>query len=143
VAYARAQLYPEPIHIVHHPNSLTWLTRSAVGIGASYYQGIISPEQEANLRKFWKIIIDGVNCFWDSNIDKIAGVDSGYGAIFSKSSMAMLTGWEPEIEREKDISLRAWEVVMTSDYGVFEIDDGYGAPMRYEIGNLTTASTST
>ena len=143
VAFARANLYPNPLNIVHHPNALSLLTRSIVGVGASYYQGIISSQQEANLRKFWRANIDGANLFMDANIDKIAGADSGYGAIFGSGCMAYLSGWEPEIEREKDISLRAWEVVMTSDYGVYEIKDTYGAPLRYEIGNLSTSSTST
>ena len=143
VNFAFAHLYPSPIKIVMHPNALGWLTRSAAGIGASYYQGIISEEQADTLRKFWKVNLNGVNMYWDANIDKIAGTDSGYGAIFGSNCMAYLSGWEPEVEREKDISLRAWEVVMTTDYGVYEIDDAYGAPLRYEIGDMSTSSTST
>ena len=90
------------------------------------------------LRNFWKINIDGVNFFWDANIDKVSGYDSGYGAIFSKSAMAFVNGWSPEVEREYDASLRAWELVMVSDYGCFELDDSYGAAMQYEIGALAT-----
>ena len=135
---ARAKLYPNPISVVHGPAAIGNLAKSAAAIGATYYAGILGSLSEELLRNFFKIQIDGVNFFWDANIDKINAVDSGYGAIFSKSAMAILTGWAPEIEREKDISLRATEVVMTSDYGVLELDDAYGAPMRYEIGSPVT-----
>lgn len=136
---AAADLYPQPISMVHHPNAIGTLARDAAAIGATYYAGILQGLSERLLRRFFRIQINGVNFFWDSNIDKISGVDSAYGAIFSKSAMAMVESHAPTVERERDASLRAWEVVMTQDYGVYEIDDGYGAPARYEIGNLVTS----
>jgi len=42
-------------------------------------------------------------------------------------------------ERERDISLRAHEVVVTEDYAVFEVDDTRGAAIQYEIGNPSTS----
>jgi len=129
---------PEPIVAVHHPHALTTLAKSAAAIGATYYAGILGDFSESLLRNFWKIKIDGVNFFQTGDIDKITGYDSGYGAIFSKSAMAFIESQAPMVEREKDISNRAWEVVMTTDYGCFELDDSYGAPMQYEIGTLTT-----
>jgi hypothetical protein len=41
-------------------------------------------------------------------------------------------------ERERDASLRAYEVVITEDYAVFEVDDTKGAAIQYEIGNPVT-----
>lgn len=134
----RAALAPDPIVIVHHPNAIQYLAQSAAAIGSTYYQGILGSLSEELIRKFWKINIDGVNVFWDANIDKIAGYDSGYGAIFSKEAMCMLESQAMTTERERDASLRAWEIVTVSDYGVFELEDKYGAPMQYEIGALTT-----
>jgi hypothetical protein len=81
-----------------------------------------------------------VSFYNDGNIAKISGTDSGYGAIFSKSAMCYVESQAWRTERERDASLRAWEVVTVSDYGVFELDDSYGAPMRYEIGDLTTSN---
>jgi len=46
----------------------------------------------------------------------------------------------PNIERERDASLRATEIVIVSDYGVFELDDAYGFPMQYELGNPSTSA---
>ena len=43
-------------------------------------------------------------------------------------------------ERERDASLRAYEVVVTEDYAVFEVDDTRGAAARYEIGDPTTSA---
>ena len=138
VVYATAQKYPTPVSVVHHPNALGELAINSMAIGATYYSGILQGLSEELLRNYFVMRINGVNFFHSGEIDKISGTDSGYGAIFSKSSMCIIEGWAPLTEREKDISLRGWEVVTTSDYGVFELDDSYGAPMRYEIGTLST-----
>ena len=95
---------------------------------------------EERVRNFWKINIDGVNFFWDANIAVISGYASGYGAIFSKDAMCIVESLAPTVERERDASLRAWEIVHVTDYGVFELDDQYGFPAQYEIGNLTTTN---
>ncbi len=136
--YAFSQLFPQPISVVHHPNAIGTLGRGTAAIGQTYYAGIMQGLSEKLLRNFFQIQISGVNFLWDANIAKIGTTDSGYGAIYSKSAMAMLHGWDQEVDREYDASLRGWEVVMTQDYGVYEIDDAYGASMRYEIGNLVT-----
>ncbi len=138
VVFSTANKFPTPVAVVHHPNALGDLTINAQAIGTTYYAGIMQGFSEELLRNFWKININGVNFFHSGEIDKISGSDSGYGAIFSKSAMCYIEGWAPLVEKEKDISLRGWEVVITSDYGVFELDDSYGAPMRYEIATLST-----
>jgi len=147
VSRATAHKYPNPVHVVHHPNALANLSMGLVSIGSQsalvthYYSGILSPDQEKYLRNFFAININGVNFFHDGNIEKIGSTDSGYGAIFSKSAMAIIESQAPQTERERDASLRAWEVVMVADYGCYEIDDSYGAPMRFEIGDMVTTST--
>jgi len=136
---AAADLYPAPISFVHHPNALGNLAKSAMAIGATYYAGILQGLSEELLRSFFKIQVNGVNFFWDSNIALIAGATSAYGSIFSKSAMAMVESKAPYTERERDASLRGWEVVMVHDYGVYEIDDAYGASARYVISALVTS----
>jgi len=71
------------------------------------------------------------------NIAKISGQDSGYGVIADKTAMAALTSVDTRTERERDASLRATEVIMTADYGVFELDDSRGAAFIAEIGDLS------
>ncbi len=148
VAWATSHKFPNPVYVVHHPNALANLSANTMAIGAgagvvqvAYYNGIMGGLSEQLLRDFWSLKINGVSFFHDGNIDKVAGQDSGYGAIFSKSAMCILEGYAPSVKREEDISLRAWEIVSVSDYGVFELDDTYGAPLLYEIGNLSTTST--
>lgn len=138
VAFAKANKFPSPISIVHHPNAVAELAKAAAAIGATYYAGIMPGLSDELLRNFWKINISQVNIFEDGNIAKITGYDSGYGAVFSKSAMVMLESKGVDTERERDASLRAWEVVMIQDYGVWELDDTYGAPVQYEIGQLVT-----
>ena len=139
VVFATSNKFPNPVSVVHHPNAIGNLSITATAIGsATFFAGILQGLSEELLRNFWGIRINGVNFFHSGEIDKISGTDSGYGAVFSKSSMCIIEGWAPMVEREKDISLRGWEIVITSDYGVFELDDTYGAPMRYEVGQLST-----
>lgn len=138
VANLMGKSAPNPIVAVHHPHAISYLARSAAAIGAAYYAGILGDLSESLLRNFWRINIDGVNFFQTGNIDKLTGYDSGYGAIFSKSALAFVESQAPEVERERDASLRGWEVVTVTDYGVFELDDNYGFPMQYEIGEIAT-----
>lgn len=139
VVFATAHKFPSPVAVVHHPNALGELAINAQAVGSTtFYAGILQGFSEELLRNYWSMRINGVNFFHSGEIDKISGTDSGYGAIFSKSAMCIIEGWAPQVEKEKDISLRGWEVVITSDYGVFELDDTYGAPMRYEIGDIST-----
>jgi len=42
-------------------------------------------------------------------------------------------------ERQRDASLRATEVVMTSDYGVFELDDSKGVALTLDAATPATA----
>lgn len=148
VTHALANKFPKPVFVVHHPNAIANLSKSAMSIGAgagvtqvSYYTGILQGLSEQLLRDFWSLRINGINFFQTGDIDKDGSVDSGYGAIFSQHAMCHIESQAPTTERERDASLRAWELVIVSDYGVFELDDTYGAPMLYEIGALSTTST--
>ena len=138
IAFAKANKYPSPVQIVHHPYAVFALTNSmAISPAATY--PIPKGYAEDLLSDFYRIKLNGIPIFEDGNIAKITSVDSGYGAIFSKSAMVLVESLAPVVEREEDISLRAWEVVLTCDYGVFELDDTYGAPLRFEIGAPSTS----
>ncbi len=140
VIHATSNKYPTPVSVLHHPNAIGYLAQQTMAVAMTYYAGIMPGVSEELLRNFWRMNINGVNFFQSGEIDKITDVDSGYGAIFSKSALCILQALEPSVERERDASLRATEVVIVSDYGVFELDDTYGAPMRYEIAALSTAN---
>ena len=46
--------------------------------------------------------------------------------------MAVLNSVETRTEKQRDASMRATEVILTSDYGVFELDDTKGAGLEYD-----------
>ena len=90
------------------------------------------------LRDFYSTRVSGVSVFEDGNIEIVTGTTSAYGCIASKSAMVVVDSVAFKTERQRDASLRATELVVTADYGCFELDDTYGAAMRYEIGDPAT-----
>ncbi len=138
IAHAKDNNFPRPIAVVHNPNAVYYLTSQlSVSPGTTY--PIPNGFAMDLLKDFWAITISGVGVFQDGNI-ALNTATSGYGAIFSKSAMCIITSKAPSTERERDASLRATELVTVSDYGVFELDDGYGAPMLYKIGAPITSA---
>jgi hypothetical protein len=76
--------------------------------------------------------------FHDGNITVDADGDA-IGIIADEGAMVALKSVEMKTERQRDASLRGTEVVMTADYGVFELDDSRGASLTYDA----TVATST
>ena len=139
VARTRSKKLGSDVSAVHHPNALFELVRHSAGIGATYFPGLISSEQESKLRNFWKISIGGVNFYETGNITP-DGSDDGYGAIFSKRALCTIESKAPSTEKERDASLRAYELVIVSDYGCFELDDSLGFPMLYDCADPATTT---
>ena len=81
--------------------------------------------------------MNNVPIFEDGNITEDSDGD-GIGVIADKGAMAYLSSVETRTERQRDASLRAWEVVITSDYGVFELDDSRGAGITFDVTALAT-----
>jgi len=137
IAWAKGNKLPNPIAVVHHPYAAYAIVTSAALTPSVTYPIPVGFSEDL-LKNFFKTVVNGVAVFEDGNIDKITGYDSGYGAIFSKSAMVHVKSLAYTTERERDASLRAWEVVVTEDYGCFELDNSYGAAMQYEIGAPAT-----
>jgi hypothetical protein len=141
IAYAKEKKFGNQLYIVHHPNAVAKLSQTAATVAAS--AELTGGWSVDLLQNFYSNLrpINGVSIFEDGNIDKIGTTDSGYGVIADKTAMASLTSVETRTERQRDASLRATEVVMTADYGVFELDDTRGAAFRAEIATLIATST--
>ena len=140
IAYAKANKFGSQLYIVHHPNAVATLSKaSATTADTAAAGGLTNGWSVDLLQNFYSGLrpINGVSIFEDGNIEKISGQDSGYGVIADKTAMAYLSSVDTRTERERDASLRAWEIVMTADYGVFELDDTRGAAFIAEIGNLS------
>jgi hypothetical protein len=139
IARAKSNKYPAPIVFVHHPNAFFAYTTSAALTPAATYP-LSGGLPEDLLGDFYRVSLNQVMGFEDGNIAKVSGVDSGYGAIFSRSALCTVESQGFRTETERDASLRGTEVVVTADYGCFELDDSYGAPMLYEIADPSTSA---
>ena len=143
IAYAKEKKFGNQLYIVHHPNAVAKLSQAAATTADTAASGGLTSGWSVDLLKnFYSGLrpINGVSIFEDGNISKIGTTASGYGVIADKTAMAALTSVETRTERQRDASLRATEVVMTADYGVFELDDSRGAAFRAEIGTLIATS---
>ena len=140
VSNAKANKFGSQLYIVHHPNAVATLSKEAATTAGNNAE-ITSGWSADLLSNFYSGLrpINGVPIFEDGNIEKTGSVDSGYGVIADKTALAALTSVETRTERQRDASLRATEIVMTADYGVFELDDSKGAPIQFEIGDLSTS----
>tara|TARA_B100000519_G_scaffold156528_1_gene137922 strand:- start:3879 stop:4754 length:876 start_codon:yes stop_codon:yes gene_type:complete len=141
ISNAKANKFGSQLYIVHHPNAVAALSKEAATTAGSTYSEISSGWSADLLSNFYSGLrpINGVPIFEDGNIEKTGSVDSGYGVIADKTALAALTSVDTRTERQRDASLRATEIVMTADYGVFELDDTKGAAVQFEMGDLATS----
>ena len=140
IAYARANNFPDPVNIVHHPNAVYMCMSSMTIVPETAGDPLPGGDADRSklLKNFYKMRFDNVGIFQTGGIPKESGVDSGLGAIFSENCFAHLESIGFQTKNDEDISLRATEIVTIARYGVFELDDNYGASMRYEIGTIAT-----
>jgi hypothetical protein len=139
ISNAKANKFGNQLYLIHHPNAVAELSKASATVAAS--SELSSGWSLDLLKDFYSGLrpINNVPIFEDGNIAKVSSVDSGYGVIADKTAMAVLKSVETRTERQRDASLRATEVVITADYGVFELDDTRGAAVQFEIGDLSTS----
>jgi len=138
VAIAKGSNYGSQLYINHHPFAVFDLAKEAAGTAATYP---MTPGWSQDLLgNFWSGIrpIFGVPIFEDGNITRTT-VAATVGFIGDKSALAVLKSVDTRTERQRDASLRATELVMTADYGVFELDDSRGA--GFTLDSTTPATT--
>ena len=136
IAYAKANKFGSQLYILHHPNAIAYLSKEASIVAAS--NAIPDGWTSDLLQNFWSGLrpMNNVAIFEDGNITEDSDGD-GIGVIADKSAMAALTSVGTRTENQRDASLRATEIVMTADYGVFELDDTRGAGLTYDISALS------
>ena len=138
ISYAKANKFGSQLYILHHPNAVAYLSKEAATV-ASSPAAIPDGWSEDLLKNFWSGLrpMNNVPIFEDGNITEDSDGD-GIGVIADKSALATLTSVDTRTERQRDASLRATEVVMTADYGVFELDDTRGAGVTFDVTALAT-----
>ncbi len=147
INFMRAASAPKPWQVVHHPGALTAFAVSTYGFAGDSRGGIPAASAgglmgatklgESIMKDFYSFSVSGVPAFHDGNLT-VDALDDAVGAVFSRSALAYAESIEYRQEIERDASLRANELVWVSDYGVFELDDTYGASCTFS----TTAVTS-
>jgi hypothetical protein len=140
IAFAKANKFGSKVYVVHHPNAIAEFVKSAA-ITPSAAAPVPSGWTAELLKDFFVGLrpLNGVPIFEAGNIPEDANGD-GYGCIADQGAMATLTSVKVRTERERDASLRGTEVVITADYGVFELDNLRGAPMLYKISAMSTSA---
>ncbi len=138
IAFAKSNRFPSPVSIVQHPNAVfDVVTSAALSPIDTGNNPIPHGYSEDLLRDFYRFTLNQVSVFEDGNIVPDGG-DDGIGAVLSKHAATIIESVGFNTERERDASLRATEMVVTADYGVFELDDTYAAPATYDIAVVAT-----
>ena len=139
IAYAKANKFGTQLYILHHPNTIFDIANTAVTASQTY--PVPKGWSEDLLGNFFSGLrpLNGVPLFEDGNLDNSTAAAT-VGVIADKSALAVLKSVETRTERQRDASLRATELVMTSDYGVFELDDSRGAAMTYDASAPSTTT---
>ena len=146
IGRAKADKVPNPMYIVVHPWSMFAIMASTtLGLaqGGTYGGSLTSAAFPADLsqeflKNFYKFTLNGVPFFEDGNIS-VDGADDGIGGLFAKEALVLVESVGFNTERERDASLRATELVVTADYGVFELDDAYGYALTFNAAAIATA----
>jgi hypothetical protein len=140
ISFAKAQKFGTQIYGIHHPNAIAEYVKSQA-VAPSILSPVPAGFTADLLKEFFVGLkpLNGVPLFEDGNITTDASGD-GIGAIADKGAMATLVSVSMNTERERDASLRGTEVVVTADYGVFELDDTKGAPMTYDTSAPSTSA---
>ena len=139
IAYAKANKFGSQVYILQHPNAVFDIANTAVTASSTY--PVPAGWSEDLLGNFWSGIrpLNGVPIFEDGNLS-VDSSDDAIGVIADKSALAVLKSVDTRTERQRDASLRATEVVLTADYGVFELDDSRGAALTFDAAAPSTSA---
>ena len=138
VAYAKGKKFGTQVYIVQHPFAVWDIANTAVTASATY--PVPAGWSAELLGNFFSGLrpINGVPIFEDGNIT-IDSSDDAVGVCADRSALAVLKSVDTRTERQRDASLRATEVVITADYGVFELDDSKGVALTLDAATPATA----
>ena len=137
VAYAKGNKFGSQVYIVQHPFAVWDIANTAVTASSTY--PVPAGWSQDLLGNFFSGLrpINGVPIFEDGNITIDASTDA-VGVCADKSALAVLKSVDTRTERQRDASLRATEVVITADYGVFELDDSKGVALTLDAATPAT-----
>jgi len=118
---------PEPIVFVLHPEQLSDIVDKIAPIGTYAIPHGISEDITKNYYR-GNIPVYGSPIFVDGNITRDSG-DDAKGGAFSKMAMMFTRSQERLIDTQHDASLRADEMILTTEYSWDEYEDGWGVEL--------------
>ena len=138
VAYAKGNRFGSQVYIVQHPFAV-WDIANTAGTAATTY-AVPAGWSADLLGNFFSGLrpINGVPIFEDGNFT-IDSSDDAVGVCADRSVLGVVKSVDTRTERQRDASLRATEVVITADYGVFELDDSKGVALTLDAGTPATS----
>ena len=138
VAYAKGNKFGSQVYIVQHPFAVWDIANTAVTASTTY--PVPAGWSADLLGNFFSGLrpINGVPIFEDGNIT-IDSSDDAVGVCADRSALGVVKSVDTRTERQRDASLRATEVVITADYGVFELDDSKGVALTLDAGTPATS----
>ena len=138
VADAKGNKFGAQVYIVQHPFAVWDIANTAVTASSTY--PVPAGWSADLLGNFFSGLrpINGVPIFEDGNIS-IDSSDDAIGVCADKAALAVLKSVDTRTERQRDASMRATEVVITADYGVFELDDSKGVALTLDAATPATA----
>lgn len=126
---------PDPIHAVLTPSQIHSLRKTLVGGVGAAAATQITPETERAKKVEGSFTIDGIpglTIHSDINIQKDTS-DDAKGGLFSKMAQIVAElGGGPGVEKERDASLRAWELNYVGRWGRAEYNDAWGREMLFD-----------
>ena len=139
IAYTKANKFGSQTYILQHPNAVFDIANTAVTASSTY--PVPAGWSSDLLGNFFSGLrpLNGVPIFEDGNLS-IDSSDDAVGVIANKDALVVLNSVDTRTERQRDVSLRATEVVMTADYGVFELDDSRGAALTFDAAAPSTSA---
>ena len=139
IAYTKANKFGSQVYILQHPNAVFDIANTAVTASATY--PVPDGWSSDLLGNFFSGLrpLNGVPIFEDGNL-AVDSSDDAIGVIAAKDALVVLNSVETRTESQRDVSLRATEVVLTADYGVFELDDSRGAPLTFDAAAPATGA---
>jgi hypothetical protein len=139
LSIARTDKMGDELVMVEHSNAVGYLAREVGTIGSGTIRPVPSGYSERMLGKAWKGLM-----IWDVAVLETANIvrdssDDAIGALYSKEAMGILEEKAPSQEKERDASLRAWEMNWVTDFAAFELDDTLGAPLTFDAADPSTS----
>lgn len=130
--------YAAVIHPFHYHDIMT--TAATLGSNINSTTGYFPIEglTEQLIREYDVKHLYGTNMA-KSPLISIDPSDDAVGAVFSKEALLLIkTSVSMRTETDRDINLRAWDMVITSEYGTGEVEDTWGFAITADATPPTT-----